>query len=157
MFKCDRKLLIGLCVIFVLELTTECVILVKVFYNLKVIPPEMSALLPQRVLQQVTGCVPFFVEPYAWTYWIPVLVIESILFSLSLMKLVQQWRIDATSPYLMQVLLRDSVLYFGGALSAILTNFFVWKLKAETLFFVFIPVVMVLNSILGGRLLVPFI
>ncbi|EED82563.1 predicted protein [Postia placenta Mad-698-R] len=104
-YKCNRKLSLGLCALFVAELSVECVILAKIFYNL---------------------------QAY---------------------KFLQYAREDTKSPYLMRVLLRDSIMYFGGALSAILINFVVWVLQIETLFVAFIPIVIVANSILGCHML----
>lgn len=79
--------------------------------------------------RQFTGCIPTNVKPYAWTYWIPVLVFESILFLLALVKSIRRGRENAETPYLLIVLLRDSIIYYGGTLGIILTNFLVWKLK----------------------------
>lgn len=66
---------------------------------------------------------------------------------------IKQSLSDKSSPYLMKVLLRDSVIYFGGALGSILMNFVVWGLHAASLFLAFLPVVIVANSILGSRLM----
>lgn len=152
-YNCNRKLSLGLCALFIAELSVECVILAKIFYNLQVIPVFILSQLSPQAVHSITGCIPGFIIPYAWAYWIPVLFFESILFILSAYKFLQYAREDTKSPYLMRVLLRDSIMYFGGALSAILINFVVWVLQIETLFVAFIPIVIVANSILGCHML----
>lgn len=149
-YRCNRKLLLILCTLFAAELSIECVLLVKIFNNLKPFP---DFLLISAVTQQVTGCIPGSIASYAWAYWIPVLIFESVLFTLSLAMSIKQSLSDKSSPYLMRVLLRDSVIYFGGALGSILMNFVVWGLHAASLFLAFLPVVIVANSILGSRLM----
>ncbi|KAI0725301.1 hypothetical protein C8Q72DRAFT_611925 [Fomitopsis betulina] len=53
----------------------------------------------------------------------------------------------------MVVLLRDSVLYFGGALATILSNFIIWKSESQALFFALVPVNIAINSVLGCRMM----
>ncbi|KAF9804284.1 hypothetical protein IEO21_09438 [Rhodonia placenta] len=138
-YKCNRKLSLGLCALFVAELSVECVILAKIFYNLQVIPVFILSQVPPQVVHGITGCIPASIVPYAWAYWIPVFFFESVLFVLSAYKCLQYAREDTKSPYLMRVLLRDSIMYFGGVLSAILLNFVIWVLQIERLFVAFIP------------------
>lgn len=57
---------------------------------------------------------------------------ESLLLALSLYKSAQQARAEEGTPHLMVVLLRDSILYFGGALATILANFIIWKSEVRT-------------------------
>lgn len=83
-------------------------------------PPQFSKL---------TGCVPIVTQRYAWAYWLPVLVFESIMLSLSVVKSVRQAQEDTRTPYVMVVLLRDSVVYYGGIIGPILINCIVWKSK----------------------------
>lgn len=75
----------------------------------------------------VTGCVAWNIKPYAWAYWVPTMIWESLLLALSLYKSARQAREEAGTPHLMVVILRDSILYFGGALATILANFIIWR------------------------------
>ncbi|TFY60837.1 hypothetical protein EVJ58_g4897 [Rhodofomes roseus] len=145
MYRCNRALLITLCAIFVVELTVETTIIAEVIYNLKDI--TLSIDIP------VSGCVAVGIKQWAWAYWVPVMIWEALLLVLSLYRSAQQAREEAGTPHLMVVLLRDSVLYFGGALASILANFIVWKVQATALFFAFIPLIMALNSVLGCRMM----
>lgn len=152
-YKCNRKLSLGLCALFVAELSVECVILAKIFYNLQVIPVFILSQVPPQVVHGITGCIPASIVPYAWAYWIPVFFFESVLFVLSAYKCLQYAREDTKRTYLMRVLLRDSIMYFGGVLSAILLNFVIWVLQIERLFVAFIPLVIIANSMLGCHML----
>lgn len=64
---------------------------------------------------------------------------EALLLALSLYKSAQQVRAEEGTPHLMVVLLRDSVLYFGGALATILSNFIIWKSEVRTVYRVSYP------------------
>ncbi|KAI0954183.1 hypothetical protein AcV7_007485 [Taiwanofungus camphoratus] len=145
MFNCDRRLLITLCALFCAEFAAESTIMARVVYSAKVypMPPQFSKL---------TGCVPIVTQRYAWAYWLPVLVFESIMLSLSVVKSVRQAQEDTRTPYVTVVLLRDSVVYYGGIIGPILINCIVWKSKVS-LFFAFVPTSLMMNSILGCRML----
>ncbi len=75
------------------------------------------------------GCIPDHVVSWAWAYWLPMLVFESGLFLLAIFRLLQLgfYKCDKRTSNLLVVLLRDSVMYFGGVLAVILANFVAWK------------------------------
>ena len=54
------------------------------------------------------------------------LAFDGILFALATVKAIKVAREDSPSPRLLTVLLRDSVMYFGGASAIAVTNLVVW-------------------------------
>lgn len=145
MYRCNRTLLFTLCAMLIVELAIETTLIAEVIYNLKDIT------LPADIT--ISTCVAVGIKKWAWAYWVPVMVWESLLLALSLYRSAQQAREEAGTPRLMAVLLRDSVLYFGGALASILANFIVWRAQVMALFFALIPVNIALNSVLGCRMM----
>lgn len=79
------------------------------------------------------GCAAWNIKPYAWAYWVPTMVWEALLLVLSLYKSAQLAKEEEGTPRLMVVILRDSILYFGGALATILANFIIWRVQVRTL------------------------
>ncbi|PCH37112.1 hypothetical protein WOLCODRAFT_83447, partial [Wolfiporia cocos MD-104 SS10] len=94
-------------------------------------------------------CTLFVVELIAET----VIFVESLLFVLALVKFIQQLRPETHTPRLMAVLLMDSLLYFIGALCAILINFIAWMNEVQLDMSVHRLTVAV-NSLLGCHMLV---
>ncbi|KAH9923853.1 uncharacterized protein B0H18DRAFT_955698 [Fomitopsis serialis] len=137
MYRCNRTLLITLCAMLIVELAIETTLIAEVIYGLKGRFNATDIILPADSL--ISTCVADGIKKWAWAYWVPVMVWESLLLALSLYRSAQQAREEAGTPRLMVVLLRDSVLYFGGALASILANFIVWKAQVTALFFALIP------------------
>ena len=98
----------------------------------------------------VTGCVSVTgIKPYAWAYWVPTMIWETLLLVLSLYKSVQQTRREEGTPHLMVVILRDSILYFGGALATILANFIIWR--AQVCIFSCVNIIVTANLDMSPR------
>ena len=72
------------------------------------------------------GCIPEFEDTYTWAYWVPMAAFESVLFVLAIAKSIHIARSESNTPKVLTVLLRDSVLYFGGVMFVILTNLIIW-------------------------------
>lgn len=72
------------------------------------------------------GCIPVIKDTYIWAYWVPMAAFESVLFLLAIIKSVQVARAESNTPRVLAILLRDSVLYFGGVIAVILTNLVFW-------------------------------
>ena len=68
------------------------------------------------------GCLLNNPSDHSWAYYVPMLIFESILFLLAIAKACQTARQEWHTPKILVVLLRDSVVYFGGVLAIILTN-----------------------------------
>ena len=73
-----------------------------------------------------TGCIPHNPAAYLWAYWIPMAVLEITLCILAVGKTIVMCRNSPRRPPILSVLLRDSVLYFGGVLTIIIANLVIW-------------------------------
>ena len=63
---------------------------------------------------------------HIWAYWIPVLVVESLLFALAIIKALRIGLAESGTSPILNTLLRDSVVYFGGMLAIILVNLIIY-------------------------------
>jgi len=144
LYGCNRRVLLLLCVIYVGVFTSENVIIGIVIRD---------AVFDPLPLPTFTGCLPSNIKPYAWTFWMPMLIFETILLAMSIFRSVVLAANDWQTRRLVFVLLRDSVVYFGGVILAILANVVGWKLGGDTLFAAFLPLAITSFSILGCRLL----
>ena len=77
---------------------------------------------------KIPGCLPENVTVGAttWTYWVPAAVFELTLVVLGVAKFVQAAGSGNRQPRIMSILLRDSIVYFGGMWSTILCCLCVW-------------------------------
>ncbi|KAJ3518841.1 hypothetical protein NM688_g9384 [Phlebia brevispora] len=101
-----------------------------------------------------TGCIPTHIAPWVWIYWLPMSIFESCLFLLAVAKAAQlTYTGEGRAPSLLVVLLRDSIIFYGGVLSVILTNFIVWKVGRPSLFATFLSTVFAAHCMLGCRIL----
>jgi len=116
MYQCDKKVLITLCFVCVIELLASTAIDGYLSYTLK------STALPPPL----TGCMTGSHRSFAWVFWVPGLAFESILFLFALAKLVEEATAGIRTPHLMMVLLRDLIIYFGSVTSLILANLVIW-------------------------------
>ena len=77
-------------------------------------------------VQAMPGCVPVNTPASlrARSYWAPIVIMESIMFGLACVKVVEHSFLKRTGdpPPAMVVLLRDSIVYYAGSLSVVLTN-----------------------------------
>ena len=74
----------------------------------------------------IPGCLETTHDFHKWTYWIPMLVFESVIVVLAIGKLMEMARARETTPHVMTVIVRDSVMYFGGIFAFMVTNFVIW-------------------------------
>ena len=90
------------------------------------ITDECSQVLDLPPATHMAGCLPNHSGRNQWTYWLPGLVFEFTLFSLAIARLVQAARARNKAPRVLTVLLRDSILFYGGALSTMACGLIVW-------------------------------
>ncbi|KAH9934320.1 uncharacterized protein B0H18DRAFT_980980 [Fomitopsis serialis] len=145
LYGCNRRILIFLCVYYVGVLTSETTIISMVARD------AVFVSLPGP-LQDLTGCLPSGIKPWAWTFWLPMLTFETLLLCLSLFRSAQLV-IEDRRPKIIYVLLRDSVVYFGGVVLTIVANVVGWNVGGAGLFAAFFPLAMMAFSVLGSRLL----
>ena len=86
----------------------------------------------------ITGCAAADTAKFKTrAYWVPVVVFESTVFVLAFAKAVAavlQRRTSGDPPRLLIILLRDSIVYFGGLLAVVLANLLVWSFGGVRLF-----------------------
>lgn len=84
-----------------------------------------------RVAEFTIGCIPYNTIAAPWAYYIPEATFDSMLFALIVWKVLRVYvRERRQTPHLMVVLLRDSLISFGGVLVWVLINLFVWAFGA---------------------------
>ena len=74
----------------------------------------------------VTDCIGEKGGKDLWPYWVPVLTFETTLVMLAAVKSVQCALSSYGTCRTLRVLVRDSVLYFGGTAACMLVNFVIW-------------------------------
>ena len=74
------------------------------------------------------SCAVTIPSEHFWAYWIPITALEFVLFSLAVFKAVEIARKELGTPRILEVLLRDSVMYFGGILAIIIANLVLYRL-----------------------------
>jgi len=144
-FDCNKKLLVVLLALYGVTITTETVIIGVMTHHFQ----------SQEALRNIFGgCAPLNIPTWCWVYWLPSVIFESILFLLALWKTILEARVKASraSP-LMHVLLRDSVIYFGGIVIWSILNLGAWYINPLPLYGLFVGCHIGFQSILGARLL----
>ena len=138
MYNQNKILLYVLLTLFAMELIIETVIITiisiriesafitrSLFYWISREPSSVVFQLPPPFV----GCFPNNTVTWAWAYWIPITVFDSILFLLASYKSIEFSVYHGKNmPRLSQVLIRDSVIFFGGVLALILINLVIWSL-----------------------------
>ncbi|KAJ3557048.1 hypothetical protein NM688_g1684 [Phlebia brevispora] len=144
-YDCNRKLLYTLIVLFALTVTAE-----TVFISFVIVRMHTA-----HMAGWMVGCIPVHSLIHTWAYWIPMVFFHGLLFLLILVKIGYILSQDGktSNPGLMKVLLRDSVVSFGGALAFIVLNLVIWSVGRKTLWGVFPESVVVVDSIIGCRML----
>jgi len=99
------------------------------------------------------GCFGVNSEPFNYAYWIPTIIFESVLFLLAIYKSIEIAQESATTPNLMFILIRDSVIFYGGMFAVVMTNCIVWAVGRPTLFSAFPSTLFSIGSILACRML----
>ena len=73
------------------------------------------------------GCVPDHLPSHVWAYWVPLSLFQGAVFVLAITKVYEAVQQEWHAPKLLVTLLRDSLVYFGGALAVILVNVLIWS------------------------------
>jgi len=142
-YEQNKRLILGLSFFLSLALVTEVVIAGVASAQLQSIP------LPDGF----SGCAPTNIPPYAWSFWLPMMLFEFSLVLLVVVKWIRLSRSGVSAQNMMLILLRDSVIFFGAALAVILTNCIIWAKQDLSLFAAFPSALFAVQSILGCRML----
>ena len=108
-------------------------------------------LLPAFRLPPVhTGCYAVDPIPYLfpyWLSWVPYLAYESFIFALAIYKSFSLARDQPETPWLVYILLRDSIVFFGGIFSIVLVNCLVNALGRVCESFIFDPFAQLISDV----------
>jgi len=143
MFKCNKRLLIVLLTLYAIWIGTETILVGIVTHRFH----------SNEALRDIfPGCAPTDIPLWCYWYWVPSLTFESLLLVLASWKTVQEARGIGKSQ-LMVVLIRDSVLYFGGVTLFTVANFLAWYIAPLPLYGMFVGCHIGFQSIIGCRML----
>ena len=135
MYNRSKVLLVSLLILLAMQIVAETIILGPIVARMRsswlvlpelVIPADICVAV--TLLPQFPGCIPTNPSTHTWAYWVPMLAVESILFLLASVKAFDVARKNLHTPKILAVLLRDSILYFGGVMAIILANLMIWSL-----------------------------
>ena len=133
MYDCNRALLLSLSALLAMQLVAESAIVGPIVAKMKRSSfhasslPALTHLYTAMALPpSFTGCVPNNPSDHTWAYWIPMLVFETTLCVLAIVKSVQIARAQLYTSKVLSTMLRDTVAYFGGILVIIIANFVIW-------------------------------
>jgi len=144
MFNCNKRLLAILLCLYAILLTTETVLIGVVTHEFRS-QEALRAFFP--------GCAPTNIPLWSWWYWVPSMTFESICLLLALWKTMETHRNEYKSSNILIILLRDSILYFGGVTLITIANFAAWYIAPLPLYGMFIGCHIGIQSILGCRML----
>lgn len=134
MYDCNKRVLLALVAALTVEISSELIMVGFVAVRLQSTCSLLCMFVrPLRRRSETplpptfTGCLPQHIVQWVWVYWLPMTAFESCLFLLAAAKAAHLLCFgEGSAPSLLIVLLRDSVMYFGGVLAVILTNLIVW-------------------------------
>jgi len=141
MYGRNRKLLMGMTVFSSAVLVSGFIVIYDSARDI------YSAPLPPGF----TGCLGVSDLPYRYAYWIPTILFETLLFALAMYKSISIGL--EHSSHLLFVLVRDSVMLYGGMLAVMSTNCLIWALGRPSLFSAFPSTFPALGSVLACRMI----
>ena len=134
MYNCDKRLLVFLSLFLVVQVITETAVTGPLVIPMKRRLSRSHSLTcadywcttALHLPPQFPGCVPVDFSPHMWAYWVPLLSFQTVLFVLAMAQVLIEARREWNTPKLLVVMLRDSLVYFGGMLAIILANVMIW-------------------------------
>jgi len=148
LYLLNKKVLALMLTCFVASSTCAAVIMGRALSNITAV----SELIPGMPF-----CIPLDVPPRFYTFWIPILAFETLLCALALGRGIQTARAErGTFRFrrdLVNILVRDSVLYFLVILATYLTNLVVWSTQSEYLIEVPIAFSVAMSCVMGNRII----
>ena len=159
MYSCNKKLLAVMVAAVALSFGVQGPILLIMVIKAKSIfllvsdtlPVLNFLLLPAFRLPPVhTGCYAVDPIPYLfpyWLSWVPYLAYESFIFALAIYKSFSLARDQPETPWLVYILLRDSIVFFGGIFSIVLVNCLVNAIGRVCESFIFDPFAQLISDV----------
>ncbi|TDL18499.1 hypothetical protein BD410DRAFT_793204 [Rickenella mellea] len=148
LYKRDKRILYFLIALYVAEITANTVILGMSLPSLTTVAP-LHGLFPPGF--PLSGCFPTKVPGFFFSYWIPTLVFESILFILMLFNFVRLARENTPMP-LLTLFFRDGTVYYAVIFAALLIQVLLYELDNTAIKQVAIGWLLTMFSIMGTRL-----
>ena len=128
MYGGNKRLLLGLLVLLCGRVIAEFIMLGPIVADGagELAPIMLSLLGADGALEVVFNGVPGGLEYHpsdVWRFWIPSLIFEPMLFLLAVGRLPDAIRTSTNEPsQMLRLLIRDSMVYFGGEMAVILIN-----------------------------------
>ncbi|TDL18504.1 hypothetical protein BD410DRAFT_793209 [Rickenella mellea] len=148
LYKRDRRVLYFLVALYIAEVTANTVILGMSLPGIKSVPPLRGLFPPDFPL---SGCFPIKVPKFFFSYWIPTLIFESVLFILMTLNFVRLARGNKPMP-LLTLFFRDGTVYYAVIFAALLIQVLLYELVNSALAQVAIGWQLTMFSIMGARL-----
>jgi len=144
----NKKILAFMIICFVVSSGCAAVIMGTVLSHVTAI----SELIPGQRF-----CIPLGISPNFYIFWIPILAFESLLGGLALIRGIRNTRSDRGIFYfgrdLVNILIRDSVLYFLVIVVTYLTNLVVWATQSEYVTEIPIGFTVAMSCVMGNRII----
>ncbi|KAH8114191.1 hypothetical protein DFH11DRAFT_1769465 [Phellopilus nigrolimitatus] len=150
LYKRDRRILALIVFLYISEVTALSVILGLALRRIVSIAP-LRGIFPADF--PLSGCFPEYVPSYFYSYWIPSLIFESILFVLMTINFVRCIRGQKTAIPLLNQFFRDGTVYYAVIFVTLLTNVLLYELVNSALAQVAIGWELTVFSIAGSRLI----
>ncbi|KAF9456716.1 hypothetical protein BDZ94DRAFT_1241328 [Collybia nuda] len=157
LYSLNKKILALMAVCFIASVTVSATIMGMVVTDITGRPLTTLVAAAFRVTPTILFCVPSGVSKHFFAFWIPILFFESLLCSLALYKGFETFR-SASSAFrsgrhLVDILVRDSVLYFLIMFATYLTCLLIWITARQTLLEIPIGFSVALSCVLGNRVI----
>jgi len=101
----------------------------------------------------LSGCFPIFVPSYFYSYWIPTLIFESILFVLMAINFVQHARVHKNPVPILVQFFRDGTVFYAVIFATLLIQVLLYELVNSALAQVAIAWELTIFSVAGSRLI----
>lgn len=148
-FADGKKILILMVICFIITTSTSAAIMGIVLSQLHV-----ASRIP---LTNLSFCNSPDIPDYFFTFWIPVLIFESLLCALALFRGFQTFKstggLFTSGRHLVKVLIRDSIMYFLIMFATYLTSLLVWVVGPIDLLEIPIGFTVALSCVLGNRVI----
>jgi len=148
LYLMNKKVLAFMLICFLASSTCAAVIMGTVLSRITAI----SELVPGQ-----NFCIPLGIPPHFYVFWIPIIAFETVLGALALIRGVQTVNSDQGLLHfgrdLVNILIRDSVLYFLVIFATYLTNIVVWSTQSEYLTEIPIAFAAAMSCVMGSRII----
>ncbi|KLO19620.1 hypothetical protein SCHPADRAFT_935121 [Schizopora paradoxa] len=153
LYKRDKRILTLLLALYFSEILSSSLILGLGLKKIVSIAPLRGLLPPDFPL---SGCFPLNVPGFFFSYWIPTLIFESVLFVLMVINFLRFTMIHKTRVPLLTLFVRDGTLFYAVifvTLATLLTQVLLYELVNSALAQVAISWQLTVLSIAGSRLI----